>query len=693
MNSRYEICLIKNLNGVFMISRLVTYYLSKNLIFLLFLLSITGLLYGQFKNIETSYLQFPVDGVKFEKVDVYVTLGQSEITNHSYKTQSIDSNASLKQKVINEIYDSWTLVPVYIKTDKTGIGSLRLDITCCPDENSRPLTPPSRNNKRGGYVIKYKTTGKVKVTDSSGKVLLDRNYGVLSGEFIASEYENCMRAKDGIGTYEVACLRSIIIKARAELLGRYGFGSVRTQLCLGSIPDLKDTKKEFETLLSVFNNKRSFNLSENELNTLNNYTLLIENKLNACSDRTRWIAYHNLAVCYAWLQNPQKAKDYLNKEYLDIKTSYDNVINESVFNNSDLEKYQAYSSIEEFVKYYPISALKYPQLLISLSKPLSQISDFYAYNDLLSQIYGLENIYDFFPFQKIKPAPSIIKTTITPQGQYPVYVKQLFNEDGNLFLLQVNGKSFEGLDIEAKKLMTTYLESDNYLGINVNLTALMHSYNLKQIKEPLNEETKCSVSNILNDDLDNSSEHIQLRFDLIGNMFITGKSQYNYPEPILNRIASDQSFKFFNASTSTEFSVLTSFNKAGLIDFYEWDGFVNLSWGVGSFTNKTDYIKANIKKHYQVNRLNDHDYPDSLSFNYSAKAIFKSERLNCNSLGEHFLNYNYTFSDKLPVVKVTANSFELQKSLCLPCIYQYDKKGNWISAKKGLTSITRVIKY
>lgn len=662
----------------------------KSIFLILFILCGIVSLNAQLKDIETTYLQLPTEGIKYEKVDVYITLDQSESRDVLSKFGSIGKKAASKVADVTEVYDTWKLVPFFIKTDNVGKGTLRMDVTYKPDDLRKPLAAPPVNRQRGGHVVPYRVFAKIKVADPSGKVIYDRDYGVMSGEFVSPNYEEANVAKDGVGTYEKACVRGAMAKARAEFYGRYGFGTIDAKLDLGAVKDIKETDKAFGSVMSIFKGRKSFGLTNKEKETVKSFVNMIETNLTKCSDKTRWVAYHDLAVCYAWLENATKAKEYLDKEYAENKVSIDKVIARKSFNGGDQEKHEAYSNIEEFVKYYPTASTKYHNLLVALSRPLKQLVDFYANNDLISQIYGLDYMYDFFPFQKYNANPKKVTITIKQGEQAPIVAKQEFDKSGKVEVVRVAGKSDDGKDVETKKLVVSYYDDGSYWNITAKTLFTQEINSLRYFRDPLDKATRGLADGILDDGwLGASNENLVLRFDMQGIMYIAGNSYFTNPDPIIKRFVSDQNFKFNQCKTKTEFSAQTSINEAGVIDLSDWNGTIDVSWGLSG----SDYIKANVNRKHKVAKLTDKNYPVSMNYNYSSNAKFKSEKINWKGLGQRFTSYDNAFNDKISAPKVSANNFELQKSQNWPCTYTFDDKGNWTTAKIGSTTITREIKY
>lgn len=669
----------------------------KSLLLVTFIMFAT-LLAAQLKRVETTYLQLPSEGIKYEKVEVYVTLDQSASRDLLGKFGALGKKAAEGVKDITEVYDTWPLVPKFVKNPNKGKGVLRLDLTYSCDDLTKPMTAPPVNQQRGGHVVPYKVYAKVKVTDPSGKVIYDRNYGVLTGEFVSQTYEEANQAKDGLGTYEKACIRGAMAKARAEFFGRYGFSTIDARLDLGPVKDIKESKKASEGVINIFKGKTSFGLTLKEKEIVKSYAQLIEKEVDKCSPKTKWIAYHNLAVCYAWLEDAVKAKEYLEKEYQEVKPSIDKVINFSInrkggYTGGDGDKFEAYNNIEEFVNYYPSAAAKHRQLLVSLSRPVKQLVDFYANNDLLCSIYGIEYMVDFFPFQKFFTNPKKVTTTITPSQGNPIISKQEFDKSGKIKEVRIESKTDEGKTLETKKLVVDYNPDGSYKSITAK-AFLIDKSNLRNWDNPLDRMTKGRADGIIDggfwgEIFNNNYEELQLTFDMEGRMYIEGNSFFSSADPIMKRFVGDNDIKLTSANTKSEFSALTNLNEQGLIDLSEWKGEVVMTWSMTG----AESVTSKVNKNYKITKTDEKGFPLMLNYNYENKAKFKSSKTNWKGIADRFKSYDNLYNEKLSAPKVTTNSFEVQKSQNWPCKYTFDAKGNWITAEIGSIKITREIKY
>ncbi|HOD55120.1 MAG TPA: hypothetical protein PKJ08_11375, partial [Candidatus Cloacimonadota bacterium] len=132
----------------------------KSLLLVTFIMFAT-LLAAQLKRVETTYLQLPSEGIKYEKVEVYVTLDQSASRDLLGKFGALGKKAAEGVKDITEVYDTWPLVPKFVKNPNKGKGVLRLDLTYSCDDLTKPMTAPPVNQQRGGHVVPYKVYAKV----------------------------------------------------------------------------------------------------------------------------------------------------------------------------------------------------------------------------------------------------------------------------------------------------------------------------------------------------------------------------------------------------------------------------------------------------------------------------------------------------------------------------------------------------
>lgn len=674
--------------------------------------------FGQLKKIgKISYYQLPTIGIKYEKVDAYVTLDQSDaremmgaaggLLGGEAGQSAMAGAAEVVLKDITEVYDTWALCPDYIKVKK-GAGTLRLDVKYKPDDLRRPMTTPPVNSQRGGYVVPYKVFASMKVTDPSGKILFERNYGELSGDFVSKNYITAADSDEGIGTYEMACIRAAMMKARAELFGMYGFGLMKATLNMGPIKEIKTSKKPAAAAIAMIKAKKGFVLTDDEKAIMKTFVDVIEKDINLASDKTRWMAYHNLAVGYAWLQDETKAKEYFAKEFEDSKASIELVKNfgkkgSKSYTGKDLKRYQGYSAIEEFVNYYPKAANMYPELLAALARPLKQFTDFYTYNDLLCQVYGLDMYYQFLPFDALKGAPKSVKGSITQDGNAPIEFSLSMYKNGQAKELNVESINDDGDKVVTKAIQPIFNDGGDYITTSMpGLDRFMgpSKGELRRLSAPVDDLTRGEAGKILKSDgmLSKTNEKIQMLIDLKGMMYFNGSNDYSTPNAFYSKFLAGSDTKFGTAKSNTDFTATTIIDANGVVKQWKWDGKADMGWGISFNANGTssakNTVKGNINRNFTVTEFDENGLPKSITLDSKVKAKMVLKEFDWQKVKSQYESYNSFWSEAgKPKVKASATGFDATSSEIWPCNYTVDAQGNWTEAKVGPYTISRTIKY
>lgn len=663
-----------------------------------------GVMQAQLKTIgDVSYYQLPTKGLKYERVDAYVTLDQSRMREMAGKLGSLAGSAANEVlKDITEVYDSWPLCPPYIKTDK-GAGVLKLNVTYVPDDLRRPMTAPPVNQQRGGHVVPYKVFASMKLTDPAGKVLMERNYGELSGEFVSHNYITAAESKEGIGTYEMACIRAAMLKAQAEVFGMYGFGLMKATIEIGPVKEIKESKKAAEAAINVLENKKGFVLTNGEKETMKAFVDVVEKNIGMASDKTRWIAYHNLAVGYTWLQDEAKAKQYFAKEMEESKESIELVRNfgkkgSKGYNGKDLEKFQSYTAIEEFVNYYVAGANKYPELLSALSRPLKQFSDYYTQNDLLNQIYGLDFFYQFLPFNAFKGSPKSVKGTISQEGRPAIEYSLSIDKKGNPKELEVKSVNDAGDEVETKEIQPIFNKEGDYVTTVVSgIERLIgpSKYDLRRMSAPVNDLTTGEAGNIMKGGfLSNTNEKNQMLFDLKGVMYFKGNNDYATPNAFFSKFLAGGTTKFGRAKSNTDFTAITQINENGEVVQWKWDGKAYMGWGLAGDGSAKNYVEGTINRDFKVINFDEHGLPKSINVDSKTKAKLVAKEIDWKKVKDQYSSYNNFWATAgKPKINASATGFDATSGEVWPCEYTLDDKGNWTSAKIGPYTIKREFKY
>jgi hypothetical protein len=562
----------------------------------------------------------------------------------------------------------------------------------------------------GGYVVYYKVEASMRLIDPSGRVLIDRNYGALSGDMVADRYMSAAESRDGIGTYDLVCIRAVLLKASAEVFGMYGFGLMSAMLELEPVKEIKASKAATENAKEVLRNKSGLFLNENEKQVIRDFVGVIEKDINLASDKTRWIAYHDLSIGYALLQEEAKAKEYYAKEFEECRESIELVQNylkpkSKMFFPRDMEKFRTYFAIEEFMKYYAAGANKYPELVSALSRPLKQFSDYYSHNDLLSQIFGMDMLYQFLPFNSFKGSPRSVSGTITIEGGKVIEYKLDMDKAGNAKALQVESVNEAGDKIVTKEMQPVFNEKGEYITVSIPglerwLGTGTSKTDLRSMSAPVDSLTFGKAGQILRGDgmQFKTNEKCRMIIDLNGTMYFEGTNDYSVPNVFFSKFLTGSNTKFGKAKTSTDFSAITQIDANGVVQRWKWEGSAYMGWGVvynadGTFSAKNT-MEGPINRDFNVTDLDQNGNPKSITVTSSVTVKASSAQTDWKKVKEQYTSLSsYWATTGKPKVIVNANGFNASSTEIWPSVYTLDAKGNWTEAKMGPYTIKRVFKY
>ncbi|MCD4762111.1 hypothetical protein K8R32_04100, partial [bacterium] len=269
----------------------------------------------------------------------------------------------------------------------------------------------------------------------------------------------------------------------------------------------------------------------------------------------------------------------------------------------DMKKFKNYSDIASFVNFYPAGAVRYEKLFFVINRDLKKFVDFYAHNDLLCQLYEIDFPYQFFPLNDFEGMPKAMNGTITKEDMEPVEFKVKFDSKRRIKELQTEQISVLE-DGKKEKLISRDLQpiynktSGRYIMItDPDKTGMftVKKSELKRISAPLKASTYCLADNITKktgfwgDKM--STEAVQLKVDLEGNMFFTGDSKYFKTNAIFKEILSSNGIEAKRSNTSTDFSTFANINKEGIMTKWSWNGEVTTDFS-SFLSDRIQQIKA-----------------------------------------------------------------------------------------------------
>jgi hypothetical protein len=341
--------------------------------------------------------------------------------------------------------------------------------------------------------------------------------------------------------------------------------------------------------------------------------------------------------------------------------------------------------------------------LAVLARPLKQFSDYYANNDLLNQVFGLDFFHQFLPFEKLKGNPKSMKGTITMKDRPDVEYTLDFDKAGNVKELQVKSKNEEGKPVETKKIQPVFNKEGQYIDISIPgfdrwSGSAPSKADLRRMSAPVNNLTVGDAGKILRGDgfLFETNQKVQMVFDKNGVMYFTGTNRYSTPNAFFTKFLG-AGLKYGGAESKTKFTAETQIDANGNLTNWKWDGEAFMGWGITAAGGNFDYkstVNGNIKRAFVVKEVNEHGLAKTMVVDSEVKATMSTKEVDWKKIKDQYQSYNsFWASAGKPKVNATANGFDGTSTEEWPCEYTMDDKGNWTEAKIGPYTIKREFKY
>ncbi len=728
-----------------------------------------------------SYFQAPSKGVEFQKANVFMSNDDALATAKKEAKQAKNSAMGAKFGAVGgmvadgvnkgmdmmesfnkmlEAYEDedgrfavWDFVPEYIIADAETDKRVNVEVFILNEPNPSPsVSMPTTPDKDGYYDIPYYVNCRYKVTDQAGNLIFEENLGVIEGsektkdytpeaatsisdigssvasqakeaasDLAAGNIEDEVPIQDRIGTNKA------YNAVRAAVFARYGFGQFEAPIKLGVVKESKVSKKMIKPTLGVFSGKKGLLLNKDEKKTVQAFAEEMEKVLPNTTEKTKWVALHNLSVCYAWLEDAEKASEYYKQYGATIQATLDkmecmNAVLAGTMKSSEMKekcgstfigmkdqkKYAEYFNISNFVNYYPAGAKRYEALMIAINRDLKRFTDFYAVNDLLCQLFEIDFPYQFFPLNDFKGAPKDMRATITKEGMEPIEYRVKFDSKRRIKELAADQTTLLA-DGSKEKLVTRdimpkYNDNGEYRGMETNAGAwasemggVGYYTKLNYVYDPIASKTKGLAENITKDagffGGKVSTEKVQLKVDLDGNLYFTGTSTYFKANAFFKEMLTASGIVPKRVDTNTKFSTLANINEDGIMTNWLWEGNVYTNFG-GAMANAGLGREQSLTAKPMVRGIKFLDV-DEQGNPIKAEFTFKlngNMALEEKAKGMAFVNkYLADFNGPLPTVSEEGFSFD--SNATWDCSFEYDAAGNWTKMQIGPYVASRTFKY
>lgn len=327
---------------------------------------------------EVKYIQLPVNA-SYAKADVYILKEQdkgnkmigsafgklTDKPDNSQIKESFDLWAGNVLKNKEEKYATWTFFEGdYNKA--TNDRAVKVLITYLPDDMARPMSKPMQNNDQE-YVFSYRVTAGMKVYDQANNLLLEKDFGAISGIAASKDWPESAKGAKGMfkvtttgedessvtHPYEKACVEGALEHCQRVVYGMYGVKEFTVPMSIMWGKSRKETKDYAEDFKKMLDKKEGTMMSAGDQTKLKKFVAFWEEVLPKMEQEEKWGIHLNLANAYSWLVNPNKSREHIAKVAELNNDVFDKVAHKSGnFGGKDLKMVEAYNSLQPFAAYY-----------------------------------------------------------------------------------------------------------------------------------------------------------------------------------------------------------------------------------------------------------------------------------------------------------------------------------------------------
>lgn len=720
--------------------------MKKYSLIILVLLVGTNLQALSFKEVESTYFQAPSESAAYEHANVYLQVDKELIQSREAVVTPLEEGYYGDLNTLNDAlnvlstetavaatldasgrFATWKFIPEYIRTGKEETDSLRVEIYIL-NENIDQKYLPSKSDFNNYYKVPYKISCRYKVIGKKAGTLLEKDLGILQGVRKTTQYSPPTTSKEGEFTivtrhdfdkYGQTSSERIGVNVayrtvRREIFSHYGFSSFSLPLQIASISELKAANKLTKQVVEVFKNKSTLLLADEDRIAIEKYLAYVHLEEDKCANKNRWAMYHNLTLCYAWLEDEAKTSKYykayensirnsLNavKEHelsLDKTHAYSSTIEE--IDEEDWEKVIAFQEIETFATYYPKAVNKYRDLYYAVNGNLKQFVDYYNYNDFLCQIFGLDYPFQFFPLRSYKSAPKLIEGQITAAGMAPIsYTIKLSSSKENIKSIQleqenVNPKGKKD-KIKTELLEPRYHKKSGYhigmekvkTGTFVNKALYQDPTKLNYTPDKIANTTTSITQGIIPDkgfwNPVESKQSVQLQIGLDGNLYFEGASSLTRMNTLFKSVLDKNGVAYDDPETSTTFVCESRIDKKGAITSWKWSGSIESKFEIQNKKKTKGLLFAKeVSREISVSSKTEKGVPLKISSIVKEEGTVKVDK-----------DLDWQLAFPTSTLKTTADSFELENNNEWDASFTFDPEGNWTEMLIGPYAVKQVIKY
>jgi hypothetical protein len=621
------------------------------------------------------YLQLPGIGDTYMYAKVFLELdnavGLNQEVSMALKNQAkkvggeageaMEKAISAAMDPKTEPYGTWKISPPHFNN---GNDQLKVVITYTPDNKARPMGTPMKNNK-GLYVVAYKVHTHLKVFDAKNKVIMDRNFGIVSGTGYSKEWPAPQSGSGGLTPtitvekegeetthpYEKICLEGALEQAEKVVYGMFGIKRFYSEIGVYWFKELKESKEYSKMYTDLMEAKQMPLPNEQELSTLKKCADYWESIAGKIDKENAWALHHNLAVVYSWLLDDAKSKEHFKKLTEMHAPTFEKINkfftgkaeSKTLIKGKEINMLEVYNACQPFLEYYADGINKHPTWPAILMKPYEEILYALTMNTLIAGQSKSPFPLPVYPVQNLNGSPKACDGQIFHKGEALIDFKYAMKKG-----------IIEVVDLKASKGKGKYDKSIPF-------------------------------GSIFEDGSDEGSfgdlgKH-KSRFTLVGtrqykNMGVSPKGYYigniRFTDCIAPLPFELQDLKYWELTGEVDADFCSD---AAIFKKYILDGqyyFQHDSWD-----------KCAGKIEILATKMSEKGYPEELSMKWRMNGYHNT------GTGNSFLEKNAPGA-KMDT-KVGAVLYE--KTDTYPMQWKFDDKGNWIEIIVGDSKVTRTFKY
>jgi hypothetical protein len=297
-------------------------------------------------------------------------------------------------------------------------------------------------------------------------------------------------------------------------------------------------------------------------------------------------------------------------------------------------------------------------------------------------------------------APKSASGQIVKEGKDPIDFNVKF--DSKRRIKEVQAEQIILLDDGAKeKLISRELEPeyDKETGAYVRITTphaesfLNTSYGMNYVDDPLLDMTMGKAKDITKSagflGGKTSDETVQLKVDLEGVIYFTGRSNYFKANATFQEMLDANGIVPKRKNTVTNFVTRANINEKGILEEWSWDGSVTTSFGTSMNPSNQEIVADKMLRSIKALESDEHGNPLKIDYNFAMQG-----KLNVTqkmSVKEWFVK-SYE-QGSAPRADVSSDGFSFEGKAIWNCTFKYDEQGNWTEMKMGPYTATRTFKY